>query len=56
VVIYFDRESQAELFERFHAALAPGGLLFLGKVETLLGHTRTLFAPVEPRQRLFRRI
>jgi len=56
VVIYFDRESQAELFERFHSALAPGGLLFLGKVETLLGHTRTLFAPIEPRQRLFRRI
>jgi chemotaxis methyl-accepting protein methylase len=56
VVIYFDRESQAALFDRFHAALAPGGLLFLGKVETLLGHTRTLFAPVEPRQRLFRRL
>jgi chemotaxis methyl-accepting protein methylase len=56
VVIYFDRESQSALFDRFHAALAPGGLLFLGKVETLLGRTRTLFAPVEPRQRLFRRL
>jgi chemotaxis methyl-accepting protein methylase len=56
VVIYFDRDSQEALFERFHAALAPGGVLFLGKVETLLGRMRTLFAPVDARQRLFRRL
>lgn len=56
VVIYFDRASQEALFERFHAALAPGGVLFLGRVETLLGHIRTLFAPVDARQRLFRRL
>ena len=45
-----------ELARLSRTRLAPGGLLFLGKVETLLGHTRTLFAPVEPRQRLFRRL
>jgi chemotaxis methyl-accepting protein methylase len=56
VVIYFDRASQEALFERFHAALAPGGVLFLGKVETLLGRMRTLFAPVDARQRIFRRV
>ena len=56
VVIYFDRASQEALFERFHAALAPGGILLLGKVETLLGRTRALFAPVDARQRLFRRL
>lgn len=56
VVIYFDRVSQEALFERFHAALAPGGVLFLGKVETLLGRMRTLFAPVDARQRIFRRL
>ena len=55
VVIYFDRDSQEALFERFHAALAPGGVLFLGRVETLLGRLRTLFTPVDARQRLFRR-
>src|SRR5690606_23003079 len=37
VIIYFDRESQERLFERFVEALAPGGFLVLGKVETLLG-------------------
>ena len=55
VIIYFDRATQEALFERFHHALAPGGFLVLGKVETLLGHTRTLFATVEPRERIFRK-
>ena len=55
VVIYFDRESQEALFERFHAALAPGGTLFLGKVETLLGRVRGLYTPLDHRQRLFTR-
>ncbi|MGZ8469963.1 MAG: CheR family methyltransferase [Gemmatirosa sp.] len=55
VVIYFDRESQEDLFVRFHDALAPGGVLFLGKVETLLGPVRALVAPVVQRDRIFRR-
>ena len=55
VVIYFDRESQELLFEWFHAALAPGGTLFLGKVETLLGRVRRLYTPLDHRQRLFTR-
>ena len=37
VLIYFDRETQERLFEKFHDALAPTGFLVLGKVETLLG-------------------
>lgn len=56
VVIYFDRATQEALFERFHAVLAPGGYLVLGKVETLLGRARTLFAPVNARERIFRRL
>jgi chemotaxis methyl-accepting protein methylase len=56
VVIYFDRPTQEALFERFHAALLPGAFLILGKVETLLGRARTLFAPVEGRERIFRRL
>lgn len=55
VLIYFDRASQERLFEHFHAALAPGGYLVLGKVETLLGRGRTLFATVDARERIFRR-
>ena len=56
VVIYFDRPTQEALFERFHAALLPGAFLFLGKVETLLGRARTMFAPVDARERIFRRL
>jgi chemotaxis methyl-accepting protein methylase len=55
VLIYFDRETQERLFDAFHAALAPGGFLVLGKVETLLGRSRSMFVPVDARERIFRR-
>ena len=55
VIIYFDRASQEMLFQRFFDALVPGGFLVLGKVETLLGPTRTQFVPVNPRERIFRK-
>jgi chemotaxis methyl-accepting protein methylase len=44
------------LFEIFHQALAPGGFLVLGKVETLLGQSRLKFAAVDARERIFRRL
>jgi chemotaxis methyl-accepting protein methylase len=56
VLIYFDRETQEELFEKFYESLAPDGFLVLGKVETLLGPIRSRFAPVDARERIFRRI
>ncbi len=40
VVIYFDRDTQETLFQNFAEALAPGGFLVLGKVETLFGPAR----------------
>jgi chemotaxis methyl-accepting protein methylase len=56
VLIYFDRDTQERLFERFLRALLPGGYLVLGKVETLLGPARARFAPVDARERIFRRL
>jgi len=56
VLIYFDRDSQERLFAQFREALAPGGFLMLGKVETLLGDSRRGFAAVSPRERIFRRL
>lgn len=55
VVIYFDRATQERLFAQFAAALRPGGLLVLGKVETLLGPARERLALVDARERIFRR-
>jgi chemotaxis methyl-accepting protein methylase len=54
VLIYFDRDTQERLFEKFRRALAPNGFLVLGKVETLLGTARTQFAAVDGRERVFR--
>jgi chemotaxis protein methyltransferase CheR len=56
VLIYFDRDTQERVFERFHHALLPGGYLLLGKVETLLGPARSRFAAVDARERIFRRL
>jgi chemotaxis methyl-accepting protein methylase len=55
VLIYFDRETQERVFDVFYQSLAPGGFLVLGKVETLLGPTRSRFAAVDARERIFRR-
>jgi chemotaxis protein methyltransferase CheR len=37
VIIYFDRETQKRLFDKFHRHLAPRGYLFIGHSETLHG-------------------
>lgn len=55
VLIYFERDVQDRLLQLFADALRPGGLLLLGKVETLLGNARERFTPVDGRERLFRR-
>lgn len=55
VVIYFDRATQERLFQAFAAALRPGGLLLLGKVETLFGPARELLRLEDPRERIYRK-
>ena len=55
VLIYFDRVLQEQLFARFTGALAPGGQLLLGKVETLFGEARAGLVLEDARERLYRR-
>ncbi|HEX8694339.1 MAG TPA: protein-glutamate O-methyltransferase CheR [Longimicrobium sp.] len=55
VVIYFDRDIQERLFKDFYDSLLPGGFLVMGKVETLIGIARTLFRPVNNRERIFQK-
>lgn len=53
VVIYFERAIQEMLFEKFYEALSPGGILVLGKVETMFGRAASLFRPIAQRERIF---
>lgn len=55
VIIYFDRDGQERLFTRFVDALAPAGLLVLGKVETLFGPARERLELLDVRERIFRK-
>lgn len=54
-LMYFNAETQQRMLNRFHFALVPRGVLFLGRAEMLLGRTR-LFEPIDLKQRIFRRV
>jgi two-component system CheB/CheR fusion protein len=41
-LMYFNAETQARILSRLHFALAPAGVLFLGKADMLLSHTKLL--------------
>jgi chemotaxis methyl-accepting protein methylase len=56
VVIYFGRTTQERVFLAFAEALAPGGILVLGKVETLFGPARDRLTLLDARERVYRRI
>ncbi len=47
VMIYFEKETQAALVDRFHRCLRPGGYLFIGHSESLCNH-RHQFTYVKP--------
>lgn len=53
VVIYFERAAQERLFLSFVNALAPQGVLLLGKVETLFGPARERLTLADPRERIY---
>ncbi|SIR07571.1 two-component system, chemotaxis family, CheB/CheR fusion protein [Aromatoleum tolulyticum] len=55
VLIYFSAELQKKLLPLFHYSLTPGGVLFLGNSEAL-GVASDLFAPIDAKARIFRRI
>jgi len=55
VVIYFSKQLQEQLYRNFHGALAPGGYLVLGKVESLIGDTASLFTCTDVAERIYRK-
>jgi two-component system CheB/CheR fusion protein len=54
VLMYFNAEVQGRVLARFHFALAPDGVLFLGKAELMRSHA-DLFVPASLPARIFRR-
>lgn len=48
VVIYFAEEAKEGLYRRFHQALKPGGILFVGGTESLLKARELGFAATAP--------
>jgi two-component system CheB/CheR fusion protein len=50
-LMYLNSETQSRILARFHFALTDGGILFLGRAETLLTHAST-FEPVDLRRRI----
>ncbi|MBB2964456.1 chemotaxis methyl-accepting protein methylase [Methylobacterium sp. R2-1] len=55
LLIYLDAELQSQVIPLFHFALKPDGVLFLGNSENVSRHAN-LFAPIENRSRVFRRV
>jgi two-component system CheB/CheR fusion protein len=53
-LMYFNAETQSKILGRLHFALSPRGMLFLGKAEMLLSHTR-IFDAFDLKRRVFRR-
>ncbi len=53
VLIYFNQNLQKNVLDTFHYALRAGGLLFLGKSETV-GESDSLFATVDRKARIYR--
>ena len=51
-LMYFHREAQTKIVERFHYALRDGGFLVLGRAEMLVDFA-DMFAPLDPKQRVF---
>lgn len=55
-LIYFTRPVQERILRGIAHILRPGGILVLGKSETLVGESRRLFATICPVERIYRRL
>jgi chemotaxis methyl-accepting protein methylase len=56
VLIYFNTESQFNIFKKFYDSLKDGGYLFLGRTETLHLGFRGHFKNISPKHRLYTKI
>ena len=55
LLIYFTRDAHSDLFSKLYSSLLLDGFLILGRTETLLGASKTLFDTYDSRERVYRR-
>jgi chemotaxis protein methyltransferase CheR len=55
-LIYFTRSEQEKILQDIAHKLPPGGILVLGKSETVTGGVRSLFTTVCPIERIYRKL
>jgi len=53
-LMYLNAETQARILSRFHFALSPSGVLFLGKARKCCSAIQECFAPADLKRRVFR--
>jgi chemotaxis protein methyltransferase CheR len=56
VIIYFTKEMQDKLFEKFYYSLNSGGYLIIGKTEGLFGDSKDNFNIINSRERIYQKI
>jgi chemotaxis protein methyltransferase CheR len=56
VIIYFTRELQKTVLQHYYDSLKEGGILFLGKTETMLTEYRDRFSCINIKERIFKKI
>ncbi|OLS17055.1 MAG: Chemotaxis protein methyltransferase [Candidatus Heimdallarchaeota archaeon LC_2] len=56
VLIYIDSKMQQQIIENFYKTLKVGGILVLGRTETLRGKWKKKFIPVSPKHRVYRKV
>ena len=55
VLMYFDKDTQYSIEQKFHKSLKPGGYFILGQSEALMGESTKLFETVMPKERIYRK-
>jgi len=55
VLIYFNRELQSLILEKFHRTLHPGGFLMLGKTESMIYKPQPDFLIYDSRERIYQK-
>lgn len=55
VLIYFTRELQTTLLQKFHTALRENGFLILGRTESILSHAQQQFDIINAKERIYQK-